>query len=154
MASAPEGAGAEEGGSKRPNTCWTKQAENITIVFLGIMIIILASVEFWVLFGRESHSQKVIEDVVVTFAPDTLSTHLNTSFCSNPNLLNDGVCNNEIRMEIGCLFDHTDCKHNPEKEKIAEKICKILADSEIKKCGHLHEKYPYCKPCGHPMKSW
>ena len=139
------------------NRCWTERVYQIVQGIVIVIIIILASIWLWVLFGRESKAKRVIKDVIVTLESE-ISTTEQTIECSLPELLNNGICNNEIRMEASCKFDHQDCKFNPQREEIAEEICAIImakSPNGILNCqGEEHMIYPYCKPCGHPMKSW
>ena len=73
--------------------------------------------------------------------------------CPRPDLLENNICDNEIRMERGCIYDHQDCRHNPEKDAMANQMCSMI--SSIACDRPIHQRYPYCQACGgHPMKSW
>ena len=68
-------------------------------------------------------------------------------------LLENNVCDNEIRMEKGCRFDHEDCQHNPDKDALADQMCLLIQNIGCQSV--MHQKYPYCQECGgHLMKSW
>ena len=128
------------------NPCWTERVYQITQGIVIAIIIILVSIELWVLFGRESRANRVIKDVIVTLESETTTTTESIE-CSLPELLNDGICNNEIRMEANCMFDHHDCKFNPKREAIAQQICIIIQSKSpdgILNCNtEVHKKYPW-----------
>ena len=132
---------------------WSERLWQGYVSFMIVFCIILGILELWVLFGREPKGKTIVKEVFVTYPGANDFTTTQGPPCPRPDLLENNICDNEIRMEKGCRFDHEDCKHNPDKSDLADQMCGLI--QEIGCQSAMHKKYPYCQACGgHPMKSW